>query len=335
MPMAVCCLDEEGAWAEGLRGDGITVTALGRTQGFHPTLGREIARVAARHQASVLHAHHYSPFVYAALARVWNRDLRVIYTEHGRLSDALPSAKRKIANGIFARLPREVYAVSADLREHIVAEGFPAAKVGVIYNGIALQPRPDAADRARIRTHLRVSDDTLVVGTIARLDPVKDIVTMLGAIERMCSQAPTLLLVIGDGPERIALEREVGRLCLGTSVRFLGHREDARAWLAGCDVYANSSIHEGVSLTILEAMSAGIPVVATRVGGTPEIIDEQCGLLVPARDPKSMARALDDLAASPERRRAMSCAARRRVEERYTIERMVDEYRNAYLRVAR
>jgi glycosyltransferase involved in cell wall biosynthesis len=335
IPMAVCCLDEAGAWGDALRGDGITVTPLRRTEGFHPTLGREIARVAARHGANVVHAHHYSPFVYAALARMWNRRLGVIYTEHGRLSDDPPSAKRRMANAIFAQLPREVYTVSADLRHHIVAEGFPTTKVGVIYNGIALQPLPDPDERARIRAHLRVTDDTLVIGTIARLDPVKDLPTMLEAMGQVGSGTKAVLVIVGDGSERPALEREVARLGLARAVRFLGHREDARAWLAGCDVYANSSIHEGVSLTILEAMSAALPVVATRVGGTPEIVDGSCGVLVAARDPKALAGALTDLNANPERRKTMGREARQRVEERYTIERMVDEYRSAYLRVGR
>jgi glycosyltransferase involved in cell wall biosynthesis len=335
MPMAVCCLDEDGAWAAGLRSEGVPVTSLGRTQGFHPLLGKRIADLAAQHRANVVHAHHYSPFVYAALARMWKPGLGVIYTEHGRLSDAPPSAKRKLANALFARLPQEVYAVSADLRNHIVAEGFPPARVGVIYNGIELQPLADSAARAQTRAQLHVSDDTLVVGTIARLDPVKDIPTMIEAMAILRQTSPAMLAIVGDGAERAALERDVARHSLAGAVRFLGHRDDARTWLAGCDVYANSSIHEGVSLTILEAMSAAVPVVATSVGGTPEIVDDKCGVLVPARDPRAMARALQELAATPDRRRTMGCTARRRVEERYTIERMVSEYRDAYLRVAR
>jgi glycosyltransferase involved in cell wall biosynthesis len=333
--MAVCCLDTEGLWAADLRRDGIAVTALERTAGFHPRLGRLVAQAAARHQANVIHAHHYSPFTYAALARVWSRQLRVIYTEHGRLSDAPPSPKRTLANVLFARLPSEVYAVSHDLRHHIVSEGFPASKVGVVYNGIELQPLPTPADRARVRAELRASDDTLVIGTIARLDSVKDIPTLIDAAARVRERVPAMLVIVGDGAERAALERDAAARGLHDTIRFLGHRDDARAWLAGCDVYANSSIHEGVSLTILEAMSAALPVVATRVGGTPEIVDQECGMLVPARDAASMAAALQSLATAADHRRTLGCAGRRRVEERFTIERMVGEYRDAYYRAAR
>lgn len=332
--MAVCCLDQEGAWAAQMRAEGVAVTALGRTSGFHPTLGRAVARVAVQHRATVIHAHHYSPFVYGSLARSWKPSLRVIYTEHGRLSDAPPSSKRRLANALFSLLPREVYAVSADLREHIVAEGFPARKVGVIYNGIEVQPLPDAQERAWVREQLGIGSDTLVVGTIARLDPVKDLGTMIQAIAALQNTTPATLLIVGDGTERASLEQVASATGQPTVVRFIGHREDARRWLAGCDVYANSSIHEGVSLTILEAMSAGLPVVATRVGGTPEIVDAECGRLVSPRDATVLASALAELGADAALRGSLGRAARRRVEERFTIERMVGEYRDAYYRVS-
>lgn len=335
IPMAVCCLDVEGAWAAQLRDEGVPVTSIGRRVGFHPTLGRAVAQVARRHGARVAHAHHYSPFVYAALARIWNPRLRVIYTEHGRLSDAPPSAKRKLANRLFSRAPHEVYTVSRDLKDHIVEEGFPPSSVSVIYNGIEVQPLARVEERARVRSALGIADETLVIGTIARLDPVKDLPTMIQAVGQLAHRTPVLLLVIGDGAERAALEQEAASCTPPGTVRFLGHRDDARSWLAGCDVYANSSIHEGVSLTILEAMSAALPIVATRVGGTPEIVDAHSGLLVNARDPQAMATALQAIAADPARRLALGRSARRRVEERFTIERMVNEYRDAYLRVAR
>jgi glycosyltransferase involved in cell wall biosynthesis len=123
----------------------------------------------------------------------------------------------------------------------------------------------------------------VVVGTIARLDPVKDLATLIHATAAVARQMPIALIVIGDGPEREQLESLAAELRVESSVRFLGHRDDARVWLGGCDVYANSSIHEGVSLTILEAMAAGLPIVATRVGGTPEIIDDVWSTRRPAR----------------------------------------------------
>ena len=141
------------------------------------------------------------------------------------------------------------------------------------------------------------------------------------------------LVVVGDGPERRTLEGVVADEGLQSQVRFLGYRQDARRWLAACDVYVNSSISEGVSLTILEAMAAGLPVVATRVGGTPEVVDESCGRLVPARDAQALASVLRELAGDPALCGHLGRAGRARVETQFTLDRMVGAYRDVYRRL--
>jgi L-malate glycosyltransferase len=328
LPMAVCCLDDEGSWGDELRREGIHITALRRGTGFRPLLGRDIARFAAANDVDVVHCHHYSPFVYSSVARVWRPHMQVIFTEHGRLSDAPPSTKRRFANRILRRTPYQVVTVSADLRRHLIAEGFSEAHVGVVYNGIQVRSADDGCARACARRMLTIGDDTIVVGTIARLDPVKDLDMLVRACAKLQDRLLTTLVVIGDGSERHRLEQLAAEL--GVDTRFLGHRDDARRLLAGCDIYANSSIHEGISLTILEAMAAKLPVVATSVGGTPEIIDRACGRLVPPRDPDQMAGALNELASDRTLREDLGRVAQQRVDERFTIERMVAEYRAAY-----
>jgi glycosyltransferase involved in cell wall biosynthesis len=335
MPTAVCCLDEAGDWAKRLEDQGIVVHALRRAPGFQPHLGRAIAEVAERHGATVIHAHHYSPFVYSCLARRRTHGVRLVYTEHGRVTDAPPSPKRRLVNRLyFARVPAHVFAVSDDLRRHMVQEGFPARRVGVIYNGIAVGDAAAAAARRRQRDALGVSDDAAVVGTIARLDPVKDLGTMLRAVADARRTRPVVALIVGDGPERAALETLAAQLDLTAHVRFLGHRDDARDWLAACDLFVNSSLSEGVSLTILEAMAASLPVAATAVGGTPEVVTPECGRLVPARSPAELARAILDIVGDPDTARRMGATARARVCAHFTIERMVQQYRDVYEGVA-
>jgi len=331
IPMSVCCLDEAGAWAPEVEQAGIHVTALGRRPGFHPSLALDVARAARAHRATVIHAHHYSPFVYSALARLVCPRLKVIFTEHGRLSDAGPSARRRRANQVLRHLAAGVFAVSEDVKQHLIDEGFAADSVGVIYNGIDVGPLPDARTRAAVRGEIGVRDDTLVLGTVARLDSVKDLATLLRAVGLLPRETDSVLLVVGDGPERAALEALTTELGIAGRVRFLGHRDDARRLLAGCDVYANSSISEGVSLTILEAMAAGLPVVATNVGGTPEVVAPDSGVLVPARDPHALASAIGTLGTNAARRQALGGAARRRGEQRFTLDRMIEQYRNAYM----
>jgi hypothetical protein len=125
--MVVCCLDDAGEWAGELTEYDVPVVPLHRPTGFHPSIGARIARLAAEHKATVLHSHHYSPFVYGRIASLLNRRLSHVFTEHGRLSDAPPTMKRRIANTMLSRFSGPVFAVSAALKRHMVAEGFPPA----------------------------------------------------------------------------------------------------------------------------------------------------------------------------------------------------------------
>ena len=332
----VCCLDDHGSWGTDLARRGTEVVALRRRPGFRPSLGYQIARVAARHNASILHCHHYSPFVYGRLAKLVRPGLQVIFTEHGRYNDGPPLPKRKAVNPWLSRIPGPIYAVSASLREHMVAEGYPADRVGVIHNGIEPGRAPGELERQRARAALGIAGDTFVVGTAARLDPVKDLPTLITAFASLRQSEPRARLVIaGEGQERPHLERHIADLGLAADVSLLGHREDVRALMPGFDVYVNSSISEGISVTILEAMAACVPVVATNVGGNPEIVsDGSNGLVVPARTPSELASAMSLLAAAPAMRRTFGLEGRRTVERDFRIDQMVDKYARIYSALA-
>jgi glycosyltransferase involved in cell wall biosynthesis len=327
----VCCLDTEGAWAEEVRALDVPVLALQRRSGFRPGLGRAIARLAARYDVDVVHAHHYSSFVYGQLsASVWSGP-PVIFTEHGRLSDARPSRKRRLVNPLLGRLPQAVYAVSEDLRRHMIEEGFPPPLVGVIHNGIEPGVEVTDQDRLAARHLLKIPSDALVVGTVGRLDPVKDFGTLVRGFGDVRTALPNgRLVIIGDGPERDALHAEVRTAGLEESVVFTGHRQDARALLPAFDLYVNSSIHEGVSLTLLEAMAAATPCIATSVGGNPEVVTENSGVLVPPRSPGAIGRAVLDLARNRELQRRLGSAGRTRVLQSFSAGRMFEQYLASY-----
>jgi glycosyltransferase involved in cell wall biosynthesis len=327
---AICCLDTVGTWGEQLRRSGFAVTALNRQRGFRPALGYRIGRLAREHRADVIHCHHYSPFVYAALSRLFYRMPRLIFTEHGRLADVPPSRKRRLANSVLARVPDAVFTVSEDLKQHLVREGFRARDVRVLHNGIDAGPMAGAAQRATARSLLGARDDTCLVVTVARLDPVKDLTTMVEAFARVHAVRPhARLAIIGDGPERGVLEGLITSHNLSRSVMLLGHRNDARQLLAGADIYVNSSTFEGISLTILEAMAASLPIVATRVGGNPEII-EGAGVLVPARDAEALAKEVLALIDAAVRRTKLGAIARSRVQRDFSLDHMVQQYLTVY-----
>jgi glycosyltransferase involved in cell wall biosynthesis len=299
-------------------------------------VGRAIARFAAERDIDVLHCHQYSPFVYGRIAAMWNRRLRIVYTEHGRLSDAPPSWKRRLVNPLLARFDGRIVAVSHELRDFMIESRFPRERVSVIHNGIEPGQAASTLDRRRARMLLGLDERAFVVTTVARLDPVKDLMTLLDAFAFVRKRVPSArLVIVGDGPERQRLTERAGRDDLAGAVQITGYRDDVRALLPAADVYASSSISEGVSITILEAMATGSPVVATAVGGTPEILsDGTGGILVPSREPVRMAAAIVALARDQRRRASLAAAARRRLEASFTIDRMVDDYARSYRAVA-
>jgi glycosyltransferase involved in cell wall biosynthesis len=332
--VSVCCLDDEGDWATDVRREGVDVTPLRRRAGFKPAIGRRIASLAADRRVQLLHCHQYSPFVYGRIATSWNRGLKLMYTEHGRLSDAPPTWKRRLVNPVLSRFDGAIVGVSHELRRYMIEAGFPESRVGVIHNGISPNSLPSAMARARARRALGLEEDVFVAMTVARLDPVKDLPTLIAAFATVRRSVPrSRLVIVGDGPERAHLTDLVRRFQLTAAVDITGFRSDVRDLLPAADLYASSSISEGVSITILEAMAAGVPVVATAVGGTPEILTDGTGRLVPKGDPERLASVMISLAMDRRQRDTLAAAARRRLETAFTIDRMVEDYARTYRRL--
>ena len=328
----VCCLDKPGEWADELGKLNIPVVSLSRKPGFHPSLASRLARVISQHKIDVVHCHHYSPYVYGVLAAALRPGVKLVFTEHGRLSNAAPSFKRRMVNPFLSLWPGRICAVSNDLKQFMVAEGFPERKVEVVYNGIDPGERPRPGQCGAAREALGIPGDAFVVGTVGRLDPVKNLHSLLRAHAVVNAHHPHAhVVVVGDGPERASLEREAQRLGIAGTVTFAGHRSDVRFLMAAFDIYVNCSNYEGVSLTILEAMAATLPVVASRVGGNPEVvIDHETGLLVDSH-PRALADAVLALASDARGRHTMGEAGRWRVKRHFSLDRMVGQYADAYL----
>ena len=327
----VCCLDEPGEWAVEVTRLNIPVISLARQPGFHPSLSLRLGEALRANRIDVIHCHHYSPYVYAVLAAMLHPSVRVVFTEHGRLHGVGPSPKRRLVNPLLSRWPARKFAVSAALKTDMVAEGFAERSIEVLYNGIELGHRPRPAERAAMRTSIGLPADALVIGTVGRLDPVKNLGALLEARALLSARFPDARLVIaGDGPERQALIERAQALGIGEVTHFTGYRTDVRALMAAFDLYVNCSTYEGVSLTILEAMATTLPVIAADVGGNPEVVvHQETGLLV-AQRPQALASAIAALAANAAQRHAMGDAGRWRVKRHFTIDRMVKDYAAAY-----
>lgn len=328
----IVCLDAPGQWAGELASWDIPVLPLHRRPGFRPEIAVRLSRIVKRSQASILHCHHYSPFVYGRLAAMMTSDVRLVFTEHGRLSDCAPSRKRRLVNPWLGRFHGTIHAVSNDLKNYMITEGLPANRIEVIHNGIDAGHPVTTNEAACARARIGLDAQALVLGTIARLDPVKDLATMIRAFEIVHRQWPTShLVMIGEGAERSRLEDLVHASALRGAVTFTGHRDDARALVPAFDLYLNSSISEGISLTLLEAMAASRAIVATDVGGTSEVVEDGVtGALVPAREPDVMAESVSSLLAAPACRASMGKSGRRRLEQQFSIDQMVARYLAVY-----
>ncbi|WP_165071040.1 glycosyltransferase [Paludisphaera rhizosphaerae] len=329
---AVVNLSGEGALAEGIRSAGIPVTSLGLGR---RSLLRGAARLAStlkRHrpalvQSFLFHANILSRLAAPMAGSPWVLGgLRVAERQKGW---------HLTVDRLTSRLGCGSVCVSEGVRRFSVEEGgLDPARLRVIPNGVDLG-RIDVASPSR-RGDLGVSTDDVLALTVGRLDVQKGLPDLLDAVEEASKIAPRLrLAIVGDGPLRGWLESNVaGRPGLSSRVVVLGRRDDVPSLMKAADLLIHASHWEGMPNVVLEAMAAGLPVVATAVEGTDElVVPGRTGWLVPARDPRSLAAAVVEAAADRETRRRLGQAGRFRVEEEFSIPRMVERYEDLWAAV--
>lgn len=275
-----------------------------------------------RERPQVAHAHNETCLQYAVLAKQLTR-ARAVLTYHGQGSGCyrVPTPRER-------RLTDAVVAVSEGASRQLVAPEV-REKLRVVYNGV--EPAHPRRPRAEVRAELGLQD-RLVGIVVARMDGLKGHDTLLRALAQLPTPSPLTMLAAGDGKQRPQLEALGGELGLREDrFRMLGFRNDVPDLLAAADFFVLPSLTEGLPLSVLEAMAHGLPVIATPVGGVPELIpDERFGLLVPVNDPPALAAALRHLAAAPQQRASLGEAGRRRVQELFSMDRMLDEYDALY-----
>ncbi len=327
------CLDEVGPLGQQLRAEGFPVHLIGRQPGLDWRCPLRLAEVVRSEGIDVVHAHQYTPFFYGLTARLRGPRRPIVFTEHGRHQPDYPRRKRMIVNRLLLSRRDRVVGVGAAVRDALVAnEGLPRDRVGVLYNGIDVDAFSAASDRASARTALGAAPGELTLLQVARLDYLKDHATAVRTLARVVAQRPEARLVlVGDGPERPAVEAAARAAGVDGKVRWLGTRHDVARLLPGADVFLLTSLSEGIPLTVLEAMAAGLPIVATDVGGLAEVVAHgDTGFLAPARDDEALAGLVLRLADDADLRRRMGHAGRTRVKERFDEPRMCADYGQLY-----
>jgi glycosyltransferase involved in cell wall biosynthesis len=331
----VFCLDQIGPLGERLQAEGVPVIAFHRRPGVDLGVSWRMAAEMRARPLDVLHAHQYTPFFYGALAARMTRPRpRVIFTEHGRHYPDVVSGRRRALNRlVFDRLADHVNAVCRFSADSLAEkDGFSADRIEVIPNGVDLPRYEPAADRAALKSRLGLDPDRRLVATIARFHPVKDHRTLIEAFRQVAAAVPDAdLLLVGDGPLRADIEAQVAAAGLAGRVRFLGVRDDVPDLLRASDVFALTSVSEAASITLLEAMAAGTPVVVTAVGGNPEIVrDGIDGLLAPRGDAAAIAAALTRMLSEPALAHAASASASARVRSEYRLDQTIERYYRLY-----
>ena len=314
---------------EQLRSAGIRTVALGRSGRRDFAAWRPLLRLLRRERIDVLHAHMFGSNLWGTLIGRCALVPVIVAHEHGWAIETTSRFRRFVDREVIARWSDAFVTVSEETRRRMIDRGgIDARSIVLVRNGIP-SPQGPADD---LRSELGIARDAPVIGTVAVLRREKALDMLLRGAALLRSRFPDLrILLAGEGPERPGLERLRDSLGLGDAVVFLGFRADVPAVLATTDVAVFSSASEGSPLAVMEAMQAAVPIVATRVGGVPDLIEDGVqGILVPPGDPSALAAAIARALEDREAGAAMGMRARERARRDFDIEGTVRQVEQLY-----
>jgi glycosyltransferase involved in cell wall biosynthesis len=329
---AVFVLSAGGYWSDRIRELDVPVHVVVRRGSADVLRVVRLRRALRAFAPDVLHTVLWSANVYGRLAAVGLGTPFVVTAERNVI--ARPRWQIAVERGLDPVTDLYLVNSSAVTRTLVEREGLPATKVRVIHNGIDLSRLPPfELERSSARLRAGLPAGRRLVAQVGRLAPQKDYPTYLAAAARIARSVGDVdFLVVGEGPLRAELETLARSLGIGERVHFLGLRHDVPALLGGVDVFALTSVYEGLPNVVIEAMAAGAVAVATDVGGSGElIVPGETGTLVPPRDPDAVAAAVLEYLGDEGRRQRFAAAARRRIEAAFSLDAMVHATSAVYL----
>jgi glycosyltransferase involved in cell wall biosynthesis len=330
-PVRVICLQPVLAVVPDFDRIGIPVSLVRKRRTFDPTLVRTLARFFRTHNVDLIHAFSSTAEFYGALAA--RRAGRPFVASIRTWAEKLPLHHRIAKRAAMALADAVVANSHAGYAEALAARPGARRKLHVVPNGIDLKRfAPSDEDRRNARRALGLADEALVVASVGRLIVDKDYETAIEIARATRAALPQgVFVVAGDGPHRPALERQIRRLALERRFLLLGDRPDVRPLLAAADLYLSTSRREGMSNAIMEAMAAGLPVVASSVGGTPEIVtDGDSGFLFPAGDVVVAVERVVRLLTDPGLRRSLGDHGRLAIATGHGTEAMISRLERVY-----
>jgi glycosyltransferase involved in cell wall biosynthesis len=343
----------ESALAEKLDAAGIrtiSIPSLGRDVDVVEDLRsfRSLLEILAKEQPDVVHLNSSKMGGLGALAaRVSNARSRmlsifsddtkvakIVFTGHGWAfnEDRTDLGRFLVGCGhwLTIHLAHRTIAVSRKTREQVSALPLSWHKISVVHNGVDRSPKLEREEALKMilgeRAELLIREQPLIVGTLAELHRNKGLAYAIEGFAHLkkYTESPVLLLILGEGEERESLEQMIQRLDLSGSVILAGHKEEADTLLGAFDAFLLPSITEAFPSALLEAGRSGLPIIATAVGGIPEVIDDmESGILIQSRNPGEVARAVHYLLEHPKRRAEFGAEIKKRIEGKFNLENMV------------
>lgn len=299
---------------------------------------REIDQLVKRNRIAIIHTHNWATYFFGFCAALLNPKIKLIHTEHGRdeAQMVLPF-KRFALQKLFLLRTEKLVAVSKDIESSLLVKWrAPRKKTMVVENGVDTNRfNPERYDRQAFRAHLGIIEDAVVLGTVSVLREVKNHPLLLQAMHLLILEGYNLhLIVVGDAPQgkrKEILQQKAEQLGIQHKVFFLGARTDTPELMACMDIYVNMSLFEGMSITVLEAMASALPVIASNVGGNPELVEDGVtGALFTSNDVRELVHGIRSLLNEPGLMKTMGSNGRRKIIERYSLDRVAQQYAALY-----
>ena len=315
--------NQGGLLVERMEEAGVPIRQIDMNSRFDFKAAKALAKLCQEWNIDVIHCHYLREHYTALLSKKYNPKIRVVYTNHFVLANDFIT---RLSNRMMDKRQDQMIAVCNKGKEQLIANGWSGDRISVIFN--AVDPAAWAGDRSEstLRQELGIPADRFVMLCASRFADDKGHHYLLESVKRLreISDVPFTLVLAGDGPlleERKAQAKELG---LDDCVKFIGFRKDIKNLYKASDLYVNSSRHEALSFLIIEAMAAGLPVIATDMGGNSDIVNDEagCGLLVEYDNPDSMASAMKRFLEEPEFLARCRENARKTIEDKFEIHKM-------------
>jgi glycosyltransferase involved in cell wall biosynthesis len=312
----------EGILSSKLRKDGISLDIVPESETNVISMIQKIVSILWNKKTDILHTHGFKENFIGGIAAKLCLLKAVVRTHHGQAM-----LKSKGLNGWIEKinahlLTKHHISVSEDLREFLKKNGYEQSKITMIHNGIDFERMDLGKGSDFLRKDFNIGENITVIGTIGRMEAIKGHKYFIeGAGLILEKEKNVCFVIVGDGALMEEMRNYAEKLNITQQIRFAGFRHDSLNCLNMFDIFALTSLHEGIPITLLEAMSLGKPIVATNVGGIPEVIENNySGVLIPPEDPYSFAEACVRLANDSSLRERLSVKARAEVRRRFSLE---------------